>query len=65
MKTERAQQIYESKDMIPVHLEGKPVWIENVDEGNGMATVQLESNPLNTMTVSVDRLQEGKAMTPE
>ncbi|MBW7476485.1 H-type small acid-soluble spore protein [Paenibacillus oenotherae] len=60
MKTERAQQIYQSKETIAVHLEGKPVWIENVDEGNGMATVQVESNPLNTMTVSVDRLQEGK-----
>lgn len=60
MKTERAQQIYKSKDTIAVHLEGKPVWIENVDEGNGMATVQVESNPLNTMTVAIDRLQEGK-----
>ncbi|BBH24521.1 hypothetical protein Back11_58660 [Paenibacillus baekrokdamisoli] len=58
MKTERAQQIYQSKDTFSVRLEGKAVWIENVDEANGMATVQIESNPLNTMTVSVDRLDE-------
>ncbi|QYR20857.1 H-type small acid-soluble spore protein [Paenibacillus sp. sptzw28] len=59
MKTERAKQIYQSKDTVAVHLEGKPVWIENIDEANGMATVQIESNPLNTQTVPVDRLQEG------
>ncbi|MFC5647560.1 H-type small acid-soluble spore protein [Paenibacillus solisilvae] len=58
MKTERAKEIYQSKDTFSVRLEGKPVWIENVDETNGMATVQIESNPLNTATVSVDRLQE-------
>lgn len=58
MDVQRAKQIYESSDTIPVHLDGKSVWIEKVDEANGMATVQVESNPLNTQTVSVDRLQE-------
>ncbi|MDQ6421157.1 H-type small acid-soluble spore protein [Paenibacillus sp. LHD-117] len=59
MDTTRAKQIYESKDTIGVKLEGDPVWIENVDEANGMATVTVGNNPVNTQTVSVDRLQEG------
>lgn len=50
--------IYSSKDTFPVHLEGRPVWIENIDEDNGMATVQIGSDPLNTHTVAVDRLSE-------
>ncbi|HUC92264.1 MAG TPA: H-type small acid-soluble spore protein [Paenibacillus sp.] len=58
MNVERAMQIYSSKDTYPVHLEGRSVWIENVDEDNGMATVQIGSDPLNTHTVSVERLSE-------
>ncbi|MGG1314389.1 MULTISPECIES: H-type small acid-soluble spore protein [Cohnella] len=60
MDARRAQEIYESKETIEVRLEGRPVWIENVDEANGMATVRVGSNPLNTMTVSVGRLEEGR-----
>lgn len=59
MKVERAMQIYAMKDMVEVKLDGeKPVWIENVDEANAMATVQVGNNPMNTHTVSVDRLVE-------
>lgn len=59
MKVERAKQIYAMKDMVEVKLDGeKPVWIENVDEANAMATVQVGNNPMNTHTVSVDRLVE-------
>lgn len=59
MKVERAKQIYAMKDMVEVKLDGdKPVWIENVDEANAMATVQVGNNPMNTHTVSVDRLEE-------
>jgi small acid-soluble spore protein H (minor) len=60
MDTSRAKQIYESKDTIGVKLEGDSVWIENVDEANGMATVTVGNNPVNTKTVSVDRLQESR-----
>lgn len=61
MDAHRAQQIYESKDTIPVHLDdGNSVWIENVDIPNKMATVQVGTNPMNTLTVSVDRLEEQK-----
>lgn len=58
MDTKRAMEIYSSKDTFAVHLGEKPVWIENVDETNGMATVQVGSDPLNTQTVSCDRLKE-------
>ncbi|WP_168123921.1 H-type small acid-soluble spore protein [Paenibacillus sp. HB172176] len=58
MNTARAKQIYEDKGTIGVKLEGDSVWIENIDEANGMATVTVGNNPVNTKTVSVDRLQE-------
>ncbi|CAM3640778.1 H-type small acid-soluble spore protein [Cohnella lubricantis] len=58
MNAERAQQIYESSDTIAVQLDGDPVWIEKVDAANGVATVKVGSNPLNTQTVAVERLQE-------
>lgn len=58
MDVKRAKAIYESKEMIAVQLEGEPVWIEHVDEANGMATVQVGSRPTNTQTVGVERLEE-------
>lgn len=58
MDTKRAKEIYHSKDTFAVKLEGDSVWIENVDEANGMATVTVGNNPVNTQTVSVDRLEE-------
>ena len=59
MKAERAQQIYEMKDTVGVKLDGEhPVWIENVDLANAMATVKVGTNPINTHTVSVERLVE-------
>ncbi|MEN1989881.1 MULTISPECIES: H-type small acid-soluble spore protein [Paenibacillus] len=58
MDAKRAKAIFDSKDTIAVSLDGEPVWIEHVDEANGMATVQVGSDPLNTHTVSVDRLKE-------
>lgn len=60
MDVKRAVDIYNSKEMISVKLEGEPVWIEHVDAENGMATVQVGSRPTNTMTVRVDRLEEEK-----
>ncbi|MCG7408953.1 H-type small acid-soluble spore protein [Paenibacillus sp. ACRRX] len=59
MNAERAKQIYEMKDTVPVKLDGEQsVWIEHVDTANGMATVQVGANPTNTETVSVERLIE-------
>ncbi len=60
MNVQRAQEIYESKHMIPVKLDnGESVWIEKVDADNGVATVQVGATPLDTQTVAVDRLSEG------
>jgi small acid-soluble spore protein H (minor) len=59
MDTARAKQIFESEQTFPVQLDGDSVWIENVDEANGMATVMVKNNPVDTKTVSCDRLQEG------
>ncbi|MFC3801762.1 H-type small acid-soluble spore protein [Cohnella sp. GCM10012308] len=58
MNTQRAKQIFDSKDTIAVKLEGKSVWIEEVDEANGMATVQVGQKPTDVQTVAVDRLSE-------
>ncbi|MET3846274.1 H-type small acid-soluble spore protein [Paenibacillus sp. OAE614] len=59
MDAQRALDIYQAKDTIPVNLEGVPVWIEKVDVDNGVATVQVGSRPTNTQTVNVERLMEG------
>ncbi|MFD0621048.1 H-type small acid-soluble spore protein [Paenibacillus sp. GCM10027629] len=59
MDARRAQEIYKSQDTIAVKLDtGESVWIENVDEANQMATVQIGSRPTDTQTVSVERLSE-------
>ncbi|CAM3983576.1 H-type small acid-soluble spore protein [Paenibacillus alkaliterrae] len=58
MDTARAMQIYNSEQTFAVHLDEDSVWIENVDETNGMATVTVGNNPVNTKTVSCDRLRE-------
>ncbi|MCD9023635.1 H-type small acid-soluble spore protein [Cohnella silvisoli] len=59
MNAQRAQEIYESSDNIPVQLDdGQSVWIENVDTANGVATVQIGQSPTNTQTVAVERLKE-------
>lgn len=59
MNAERAKEIYESEDTIAVQLDsGQSVWIENVDTANGVATVQVGGNPVDTQTVDVNRLRE-------
>jgi len=59
MNAKRAQEIYEAKETIAVRLDnGEPVWIEHVDVANGVATVQVGSNPRNTLTVATERLSE-------
>jgi small acid-soluble spore protein H (minor) len=59
VNAERAREIYESKDMIPVQLDdGRSVWIEKVDTSDGVATVQVGTDPGNTQTVDVERLRE-------
>ena len=59
MELQRAIDIFESKNTYPVKLEGESVWIEEIDHANHMATVQVGSRPTNTVTVNVERLEEG------
>ncbi|WP_274649101.1 H-type small acid-soluble spore protein [Paenibacillus humicola] len=63
MDTKRALEIYNAEETIPVHLDGRPVWIEKVDETSGTAAVKIESNPERTQNVPVDQLQEGFGST--
>lgn len=58
MELDRAIDIFQSKDTFKVKLEGEPVWIEEIDHANAMATVQVGSRPTNTVTVSVRQLEE-------
>jgi small acid-soluble spore protein H (minor) len=58
METARAKEIYESEQTFKVKLDEDTVWIEHVDEQNGMATVTVGNNPLNNKTVACDRLME-------
>ncbi|MCM3786657.1 H-type small acid-soluble spore protein [Neobacillus mesonae] len=61
MDANRAKAIFEAKESIAVKLDGEqPIWIEHVDMENKMATVQIGNSPLETHTVSVDRLVEDK-----
>lgn len=60
MEMDRAWSIFKSDDTFKVKLEGEPVWIEHIDQANGMATVQVGSRPTNTVTVNVERLEEGE-----
>ncbi|MBB3112072.1 small acid-soluble spore protein H (minor) [Paenibacillus phyllosphaerae] len=60
MNTERAIAILEAKETIPVQYDGKPVWIERVDERGGTATVTIESAAAPQVeTVKVEQLVEG------
>ncbi|MBD8498310.1 H-type small acid-soluble spore protein [Paenibacillus arenosi] len=59
MNVNRAKEIYDSSSNFVVQLDGEhSVWIESVDVANGMATVQVGTNPADTQTVSVERLKE-------
>jgi H-type small acid-soluble spore protein len=58
MELERAKQILQSEETIPVVLNGEPVWIENVDVNSAQVQVHLQQNPKERKSVSPDQLQE-------
>ncbi|WP_029192295.1 H-type small acid-soluble spore protein [Paenibacillus harenae] len=58
MDTARAMEIFNSEQTFKVKLDEDPVWIENVDESSGTATVTINNNPVNTKKVSCDQLVE-------
>ncbi|MGB0090408.1 MAG: H-type small acid-soluble spore protein [Planifilum fulgidum] len=58
MDIRRAKQIFDSTKEVEVHYQGKPVWIQNVDESSQTARIYPLDNPDNEMTVSVHQLEE-------
>lgn len=58
MDIERAQEIFEASETIPVMLNGESVWIERVDPNKDQVQVHLQSQPNERKTVSPDQLQE-------
>ncbi|CAM4475936.1 H-type small acid-soluble spore protein [Paenibacillus tarimensis] len=58
MNVERALEIINAKETYPVHYLGDSVWIDEVDAGNGTATVQVLDDRKETQKVPVDKLTE-------
>jgi small acid-soluble spore protein H (minor) len=58
MDAKRAQEISASPDMVNVTCNGKPVYIEHVDQEAGTATIHNLNDPNNKESVSVSSLSE-------
>ncbi|WP_019415193.1 small acid-soluble spore protein H [Paenisporosarcina sp. TG20] len=58
MDATRAQEISSSESMVSVSYNGQSVYIEHVDQSNGLATVHPLDNPTNKQSVSVTELAE-------
>jgi small acid-soluble spore protein H (minor) len=58
MNTERAKKIAASPVMANVTYNGVPIYIQQVDEESGTATIYPLDEPDNKQTVSVNSLKE-------
>jgi small acid-soluble spore protein H (minor) len=58
MNTQRAKEIAASPVMANVTYNGVPIYIEQVDEENGTATIYPLDQPENKQKVSVSSLKE-------
>ncbi|WP_096186036.1 small acid-soluble spore protein H [Evansella halocellulosilytica] len=58
MDAQRAQQISNSQTMANVMYNGQQIYIEHVDQNNGVATIHPLDNPNEKQSVSVDSLIE-------
>ncbi|MRG85584.1 small acid-soluble spore protein H [Salinibacillus xinjiangensis] len=58
MDPKRAQEIASSTSMVNVMYNGQDVYIEHVDQGNGLATIHPIDNPNQKQSVSVQSLDE-------
>lgn len=58
MDAKRAKEISSSQNLISVSYNGEPIYIEHVDQSNGLATVHPLDNPTNKQSVSVAELAE-------
>ena len=58
MDAQRAQEIADSVDMANVIYNGKSIYIEHVDQQNGVATIHNLDEPNNKQSVSISKLTE-------
>ncbi|GAE33665.1 small acid-soluble spore protein H [Halalkalibacter akibai] len=58
MDTQRAHEISSSPAMVDVLYNGERIYIEHVDQGNGMATIHPLDDPGDKYSVTVDSLTE-------
>ena len=58
MDAKRAQEIASSPEMANVICNGQQIYIEHVDQQNGVATVHPLDNPNQKMSVAVNELME-------
>ncbi len=58
MNVQRAQEISSSSVMANVSYNGKPIYIEHVDQQSAMATIHPLDNPNSKQSVSVSSLLE-------
>ncbi|WP_066370042.1 small acid-soluble spore protein H [Neobacillus fumarioli] len=58
MDAKRAQEIANSHIMANVLYNGKPIYIEHVDQQNGKATIHPLDNPNQKQSVSITSLTE-------
>ncbi|WP_338472271.1 small acid-soluble spore protein H [Niallia sp. XMNu-256] len=58
MDAKRAQEIVSSQQMINVTYNGKSIYIEHVDQGNGVATIHPLNDPNQKQSVPVTNLTE-------
>jgi small acid-soluble spore protein H (minor) len=58
MDAQRAQEIADSVDMANVIYNGKSIYIEHVDQQNGIATIHNLDEPNSKQSVSITELTE-------
>jgi len=58
MDATRAQEISSSQNMVSVSYKGEPVYIEHVDQSNGLATIHPMNDPTSKQSVSITDLTE-------
>ena len=58
MDAQRAQEIADSVDMANVIYNGKSIYIEHVDQQNGVATIHNLDEPNSKQSVSITELTE-------
>jgi small acid-soluble spore protein H (minor) len=58
MNKDRAREILESPAIFNVTYNGTPVYIENVNENAGTASIHFRNQPKKSREVSIEALQE-------